>query len=68
MRRNRSKIDLCGPKSVQDHGDGITYFRDLGFSRFFYTQYIIVIYVFKKLKKEFRIVNQIILLKLKVKT
>ena len=40
MRRNRSKIDLCEPKSVQDHGDVIVYFRDLGFSRFFYTRYM----------------------------
>ena len=28
--RNRSKIDLCGPKSVHDHGDGISYLWDLG--------------------------------------
>ena len=26
MSRNRSKIGLCGPKSVRDHGDGISYF------------------------------------------
>ena len=29
--RNRSKIDLCGPKSVHDHGDDISYFCDLDF-------------------------------------
>ena len=32
--RNRSKIDLCGPKSVHDHGDGISYLWDLGFYGF----------------------------------
>ena len=26
MSRNRSRIGLCGPKSVHDHGDGISYF------------------------------------------
>ena len=26
MRRNRSKIGLCGPKNVHDRGDGISYF------------------------------------------
>ena len=31
MSRNRSKIGLCGPKSVHDHGDGISYFCDLDF-------------------------------------
>ena len=24
--RNRSKIDLCGPKGIHDHGDDISYF------------------------------------------
>ena len=32
--RNRSKIDLCGPKSVHDHGDGISYLWDLRFYGF----------------------------------
>ena len=26
VRRNRSKIGLCGPKNVHDHGGGISYF------------------------------------------
>ena len=26
VRRNRSKIGLCGPKNVHDRGDGISYF------------------------------------------
>ena len=26
MSRNRSRIGLCGQKSVHDHGDGISYF------------------------------------------
>ena len=34
MCRNWSKIGLCGPKSVHDHGDGISYFVTLGFYGF----------------------------------
>ena len=31
VRRNRTKIDLCGPKSVHDPGEVISYFVILDF-------------------------------------
>ena len=33
-RRNRTKIDLCGPKSVHDPGEVISYFVILDFNDF----------------------------------
>ena len=35
VRRNWTKIDLCGPKSVHDPGGVISYFGVLGFKDFF---------------------------------
>ena len=34
VRRNRTKIDLCGPKSVHDPGEIISYFVILNFLDF----------------------------------
>ena len=43
MCRNRPKIDLCGPKSVHDHGDDIAYFLTLDFQDFFSTRYMVML-------------------------
>ena len=40
MCRNWSKIDLCGPKNVHDHGDSISYFVTSDFTNLFYTGYM----------------------------
>ena len=39
MCRNRSKIDLCGPKNDCDHGDDISYFVTYDFTDLYKNQY-----------------------------
>jgi len=41
VRRNRSKIDLCGPKSVHDYGDGISNFVTQDSTDLFLNRYMV---------------------------